>query len=144
MRCGTGLAGAWGVWPALATLGSAAAVGALHLGWIRGPLGGAAVALATRSKILASWVSACSWASPKCAKGAAEFGCWSACVKAAAAAAARAAAAEDVFGIWQLWGGDSTVSAMRSAAVLLHRLDITGSVQVLPQCTILQCRVSPR
>ena len=84
------------------------------LGSMLGVVGGAAIAVAN---ILARVWSTCICWEPISADGVAGAGCWRALVK--AAAASRAAAMEDVLGIGLLCGKNSTVSATRSAAVLV-------------------------
>ena len=69
------------------------------------------------AKISASCLIACIWASPMLANGEAGAGLLRAWVR--AAAASRAASAEDVFGMGELTGKNSTVSAIRSEAVLI-------------------------
>jgi hypothetical protein len=69
------------------------------------------------AKILASCLIACIWALPMCANGEAGAGLLRACVS--ATAASRAASAAEVFGMGELTGKNSTVSAIHSEAVLI-------------------------
>ena len=70
---------------------------------------------ASELKIVASWWMACSWSWPSVTKGAAGDGLARALIK--LQAVRWASLAEDVWGMAQLWGGNSTVLAISLAAV---------------------------
>ena len=70
---------------------------------------------AAESKTVASWRMARSWSWPSVAKGAASNRLTRASIKSRAARAVSLA--EDLWGMAHLWGGESTVLAMCSAAV---------------------------
>ena len=70
---------------------------------------------ATESKIAASWRMARSWTFPSVAKGATVNGFARALIK--SREVRFASSAEEVWGMAQIWGGDTMVLAMRLAAV---------------------------
>ena len=103
----------------IATLGAVTGgVSCGSAGGVLTTLGTGTVGLSTATaKILASWRRACNWLSPSAANGVAGVGFNSACVR--SLAASRAASADDVLGMTEWKGKNSTVLAMRSEAVLV-------------------------